>query len=45
MNIFALLNFKGMVPPKVGPALSPPPSSTSRGKVSRGYSPWLQSSC
>jgi len=31
---FALPNFKGAVPPKVVPALSPLCSSTSRGKVS-----------
>jgi len=31
---FAFLNFKGVLPQKVVPGLTPPPSGTSRGKVS-----------
>jgi len=33
-SFFALPNFKGAVPPKVVPGLSPTPSGMSRGKVS-----------
>ena len=34
LKFFALQNFKGAVPPKVVPALSPQPTGTSSGKAS-----------
>jgi len=41
LDVFALPNFKGVVPPskKIVPGLPPPLSGTSRGKVSLGYFP------
>jgi len=38
-TFFALLNFKGAVPPKVVLALTPQPRAASSAKVSSGYVP------
>jgi len=44
LDVFALSNFKGAVTPKSCTRVITPCSSTSCGKVSWSYSPWLQSS-
>jgi len=43
LEVFALRNFRGAVPPKVVPEFSCQDRGTLRGKVSSGYAPWPQS--